>query len=211
MKLHTKLICMVAFLLIAGVLLLNALKKPVTVTPKTVVMYLDVSDQSKSALLVIGSMAAKAMQSMPARTNVVVIVFANDYEIIYTGLPIKGRAAFNTNIGQFLSKPSRELRVPNTNARIVLDHASSLSESLPIEVLAIYDGGLENNSVEAIAAIKKSARQLAANKLIKRVSFVGLLHEHRREWSEWLNCPGSKAVVKGRNDADSVIKEVGKW
>lgn len=211
MNAGVKVICLFVAVLIGGFLLLIATKKPATFTRKTVVMYLDVSDQSKDALLVVGNMAVKAMQSMPAKTNVSVIVFANDYEIIYTGTPLKGRAAFNTKVGQFLSKPSRELRVPNTNARVVLDHANSLSNELPVEIIAIYDGGLENGSVEAIAKIKKAARDLASNQNIKRVSFVGLLPEHRREWTEWLACPGSKAVVRGRNDADSVIKEVGKW
>lgn len=211
MKLRTKLICLIALVLIPCVVLLMALKKPVTVTPKTVVMYLDVSDQSKSALLLIGGMAAKSMQSMPPNTDVMVIVFANDYEIIYTGAPLKGRAAFNTKVGQFLSKPSRELRVPDTNARVILDHANSLSYELPVEILVIYDGGLEDNSAEAIAKVKKAARDLASNQNIRRVSFIGLLPEHRREWTEWLSCPGSKAVVKGRNDSDSVIQEVGRW
>jgi len=211
MKLHTKVICLGAILLFAAIMLLTGLRKPAAITPKTVVMYLDVSDQSKDALLVVGNLAVKAMQSMPAKTNVIVIVFANDYDIIYTGTPLKGRAAFNTKVGQFLSKPSRELRVPNTNARVVLDHANSLSNQLPVEILAIYDGGLENGSVEAIAKIKKAARDLASNQNISRVSFVGLLPEHRREWTEWLACPGSKAVVRGRNDADSVIKAVGQW
>ncbi len=209
--LRTKLAWIIAGLLLIFLLFMAAPKGQDSYTPKSVVMYLDVSDQSKSALLVIGNLAAKAMKSMPPKTNVTVIVFANDYEIIYTGHPMKSRAAFNTNVGQFLSKPSRALQVPNTNARVVIDHANSLSYQLPVEVLVIYDGGLENNSAEAISKIKKAARDLASNQNIKRISFVGLLHEHRREWTEWLDCPGSKAVIRGRNDADLVIQGVGKW
>lgn len=211
MKFHSKVIFLISVLFIAGLLLVNGLRKSATNTRKTVVIYLDVSDQSKGALLVVGNMAAKAMQAMPAETNVMVIMFANDYEIIYTGAPLKARAAFNDKVGQFLSKPSRELRVPNTNASVVLDHANSLSSQLPIEILVIYDGGLEDSSAEAIAKIKQGARDIASHQNIKRVSFVGLLPEYRREWTEWLDCPGSKAVVRGRNDADSVIKEVGRW
>lgn len=175
------------------------------------VIYIDLSDQSRKTLLMNAGIAFEIGRDLPDGAAVTVIVFAHDYDVLYEGEPIRSRGEFNIKIGQYLPKPSSRLRVPNTNTRVVLEHANSVRGNLPLTLWVVTDGGLENRSPEAIRAINAAVSTSVENTSIQRVVFVGLLSEHRRQWAEWLSPLGDRATVRGRNDFMDVVKESKQW
>lgn len=186
-------------------------KRPAAAKPGRVVIYADLSDQSPKTLELNGGITFEIGRDLPDGTTVTIIVFAHDYDVLYVGPPIRSRGEFNAKVGQLLNKPSARLRVPSTNTRVILEHANSLGGETPLTLWAVTDGGLENRSSESIGAIKAAVSRAVENSSIKRVVFLGLLSEHRRQWTEWLAPLGDRAIVKGRNDYKDVIQESKQW
>lgn len=177
---------------------------------RMVMVWIDISDQSKETILLNSGMAFQSQRHCSSGTRVRAYVFAHNFDVIYAGSSITSKGQFNQVIGQRLDKPSAELGVPDTQTDLVLHEIASCDFGIPREAVLVTDAGIENLTPKMVERIRSDVQRMAADHQFVRLTVVGALQEHRKRWESWLKPLGSRAVVRGRSDFKEVLDQVGR-
>jgi hypothetical protein len=173
-------------------------------------LWIDLSDQSPDALNWNGGVAFSAQRYMDQNSNLRVFVFAHKFDLAYSGHPMSSRGAFNRAIGRLLNKPTPGMNALDTHTELALHEIATDEFGLDREATIVTDGGVEQQSAKVIGGIRADVQRLATDQHFVRLTVLGVLQQHRKQWEEWLTPLGSRAKVYGRNDFKEGLREAGR-
>jgi hypothetical protein len=169
---------------------------------------IDVSDRSPERLLAYANAAYMFQRRSGDTTSVKIYEFAHEIEPIYEGRPIKGRNSFNSKVASKLSTEGSRMHRSGTRTQIVLQRLleDSLRRRGEHTLVIFTDGGMEDRGPQATKSLRATARKLDEATQIGLVVMAGLNQEWRSYWEDLLFPLQSRAVVRGLDDMDSLMK-----
>lgn len=176
-------------------------------TPGRLLIAIDVSCQEPMAITRLATMAYRSQRGLPSAHTVRVLAFAHEMQPVYEGPPLKSRGEFNTLIGHRLIARDPGLNRPGTRTDRTLERlALEIRRSrVPVSVIILTDGGIEDLSPAATQRIDDSVRLLSGATELRRLTVLGVQDRFRLQWEEWLAPLGTRGVIRGTGDAGSAL------
>ena len=172
---------------------------------------IDVSSPSEERLVKYGSILYHAQRGVGRDGALIVHAFDYTPEQVYEGTRLTSRAKFNERLGSEVLKSFEDESEPGTRTELVLEAVvkDAKRSSLPTSILICTDGGIEDLSKPVLDSIASSFEELASLSHVEQVVIAGVLPEHRAQWKEWLAPLEARGKVRGLNDAEEAVKQLG--